>query len=558
MSFLHPEFLYFMLPPLILLFALFLTQKEKQAIFFSEAVMQKLRVNSKSLSLRARNGLFFLVATLLIMALAQPVIPDGKVQVHAKSADIMLALDISDSMLCTDMYPSRLELAKHKILSLLAQKPHERIGVLAFAKESYLVAPLSFDHDALSFLVKGLSSESITQKGTDFLALLEGVDATMKEQKKRTLLLLSDGGDQSDFGEEIAYAKEHKIRVFVLGLGSAAGAPIKAQNGFVTQNGKVVISKRNGAIASFATQTGGVYIEAITTDKDIEKMLSLIEENSAQKTLKSQMITKYIPLFPVFIGFALLFLLLALSSMSKREVVNVPSVFVALFLLFATTPSQAGILDFWLLGDAKKAYENKAYQASSALYGEYLQTHQSSEANYNYAASLYKQKSYEKAADTYKKIHFADKSKQADVLYNLGNSYAKARKYEEALLAYKGSLALKRSEDAKVNKAIVQKLLQEQKKEEQAKRQSSENSDQQEEQKKQQEQNRDANKTNQPDQKNTQNKAQETTPAPFEKASQMSKKEEQKWLQRLNAFSPTHLYKIKTSSQKESADEKPW
>ena len=554
MRFLHPEFIYFMLPPLILLFALFLTQKEKQAVFFSEEVMKKLRVNSKRMSLRARNALFFLVALLLIISLAQPVVPDGKVQVHAKSADIMLALDISDSMLCTDLYPSRLDLAKHKVVSLLSLMPDERVGVVAFAKESYLVSPLSFDHDAISFLVKGLSSDSITQKGTDFLELLEGVDESMKEQKKRTLLLFSDGGDQSDFSVEIAYAKEHHITVFVLGIGTVAGAPIKAQNGFVSQNGKVVISKLNPAIASFATQTGGVYIEGVSSDKDVKKMLSEIQATIAQKTLKSQIVTKYIPLFHIPIGFALFFLLIAVSSMGKREVVNVPSVFTAIFILFASVPSNAGILDFKHLGDAKKAYENKEYKTSSALYGDYLKEHDISEANYNYASSLYKEKNYSKAANYYKKVHFPEKDKQADVLYNLGNAYAKAQNFEEAISAYKNSLSLKQSEDTKVNKAIVEKLYQEQKKKEQQQNSEQQNKDSKE-QNKQEQQNKDPKEQ---EQKNSQNQELQNAPSASQQNEGMSNKEEQKWLQRLNVGSPTHMYKIKTSSKKDNKNEKPW
>ncbi|DAB30026.1 MAG TPA: VWA domain-containing protein, partial [Sulfurimonas sp. UBA12504] len=70
MSFLHPEFLYFMLPPLFILFGLLLTQKEQQAHFFSEEVLEKLRVNANTLTLRARNGLFFLICFLMIIALS--------------------------------------------------------------------------------------------------------------------------------------------------------------------------------------------------------------------------------------------------------------------------------------------------------------------------------------------------------------------------------------------------------------------------------------------------------------------------------------------------------
>jgi len=220
MSFLHPEFLYYMLPPLFILFALLLTQKESQAHFFSEEVMSKLRVSANTLTLKARNGLFLLMGFFMIIALAQPVINDGVVQVKAKSADIMIALDISDSMLGEDVYPNRLQLAKKKALELIKLAPNERVGVIAFAKNSYLVSPLSFDHSVVSFLLSQLNTTSITEKGTDFLSMLDVVDNSLENKSKKYLLVISDGGDSSDFANEIQSAKDKNIEVFVLGVGT--------------------------------------------------------------------------------------------------------------------------------------------------------------------------------------------------------------------------------------------------------------------------------------------------------------------------------------------------
>ncbi len=497
MTFLHPEFIYYMTVPLIALFLLLLTQKDRQGIFFSEEVMEKLRVNSKRMTLKARNALFFLIGLLLILALAQPSIPNGKVEIKAKSADIMIGLDISDSMLATDVYPSRLELAKHKILELLKTAPNERIGVVAFAKSSYLVSPLSFDHDAVSFLTRQLEPSSITEKGTDFLQLLYSVNESMKEQKNRYLLLFSDGGDSRDFSREISYAKEHHITVFVLALGTKKGAPIKEKDGFITQNGKIIISKLNPSIASLATETGGVYIEGVNSSKDVKEMLRQIESHSKQKTLKSETITKYIPLFYIPIGFALFLLLIAISSMSKREVVHVPAVFFIALFLSTTVPLHAGVMDFKLLDDAKSSYEGGDYKKSSSLYDSYVKDHDTNEANYNLASSLYKDKKYKKAASVYNKVHFADKDKQAGALYDLANSYAKSGELQKSLDTYDKSLALKDDEDAKTNREIIEKLLKK-KKNNQQNQQNKEN------------QKNDQEKKNKQDQKNNkQNKQQQ-------------------------------------------------
>lgn len=245
MTFLHPEFLYYMLPPLFILFALLLTQKDVQAQFFSEEVIDKLRTNANTLTLQARNALFFLIGFLIVIALAQPVIKDGTIQVKQKSADIMVALDISNSMLAQDVYPNRLQLAKKKAQDFIDGVDGDRIGVMAFAKNSYLVSPLSFDTKAVKFLLQKLDTTSITQQGTSIQTLLESFNKHSKNEQKY-LLIFSDGGDKKDFSQEIAYAKEHKISVFVVAMGSKKGAAVKDVNGeFIKQNGQIIISKLN-------------------------------------------------------------------------------------------------------------------------------------------------------------------------------------------------------------------------------------------------------------------------------------------------------------------------
>jgi len=469
MSFLHPEFLYYMLPPLFILFGLLLTQKEAEAAFFSKDVMEKLRVSANTLTLKARNALFMLMGFFIIVALGGPVINDGKVEIKAKSADIMIALDISDSMLASDVYPNRLKLAKKKALELLKSAPEERIGVIAFAKNSYLVSPLSFDHNAVGFLLRQLDTTSITEKGTDFLSMLEVVDRSIKKESKKYLLILSDGGDKDDFTDEIAFAKEKNIAVFVLGIGTPKGAPIKQKNGeFIKHNGDIIVSKLNENIADFATKSGGVYIESVKSNKDISAMLSEIQRHSEKKELKSQEIARFIPLFYYPLGLALLILLIATSSMSKRERVQLPSVFLLFGLLFSSPNAEAGMLDFIDLNEAKKAYEAKEYEKSSKLYKKYANSADSAQSHYNNANALYKQEKYDEALKSYEKAAFSDDESKAKNFANMGNTYAKQSTPEslnKAVESYEKSLKLKEDKDTRENLEAVQKAIEKQKQE---------------------------------------------------------------------------------------------
>jgi len=474
MTFLHPEFLYYMLPPLFILFGFLLTQKEPQGHFFSDEVMDKLRVSSNTLTLKARNALFLLMGFFMLIALAGPVINDGTVEVKAKSADIMIAFDISDSMLAEDVYPNRLKSAKQKAMELLKSAPDERVGVVAFAKNSYLVSPMSFDHSAVGFLLRQLNTDSITEKGTDFLSLLDVVDNTIKNEGKKYLLILSDGGDKSDFADEIAFAKEKNIVVFVLGIGTIKGAPIKKSDGsFIKHKGEIIVSKLNENISELATSTGGVFIQGVKSTEDVKTMLSEIKSNSEQKELKSEEIHKFIPLFYYPVGLALLLLIIATSSMSKRERVQLPSSLAILFsILFINPHAEAGLLDFMELKEAKKAYELGEYEKSAKLYKKHADISKNGQSYFNEANSLYRQNKFDEAIETYQKATFDDKVSRANNSANIGNAYVKQGKQEslqKAVESYEKSLKLNEDKEVRENLEAVKKEIEKQKKEQKEK-----------------------------------------------------------------------------------------
>jgi len=508
LSFLHPEFLYFMLIPLFVLFALLLTQKESQEHFFAQDVMDRLRVSANALTLKARNGLFLLMGIFMIVALAQPVIDDGVVKVKAKSADIMVAFDISDSMLAQDVYPSRLKLAKQKAMEFLRESFDERVGVVAFAKNSYLLSPMSFDHEAVGFLLSNLDTNFITEKGTDFLSMLQTVDKNIKNPQKY-LLLITDGGDKEDFTKEIEYAKEANIKVFILGVGTKKGAPIKQKDGsFIKYNDKIVISKLNESIADLATSTGGVYMQNTTSNKDIKMMIDEINAKSIKKELKSEEVHRYIPLFYYPLGVALILLLIATSSIRFKTKGGV--VAVLLLLSFVSPHAKAGVFDFVELNKAKKAYEEGKYKEAETLYKKYAKDTNNAQSYYNMGNALYKQKKYKEALKAYSKANFTNNELKAKTLANMGNAHAKQMSMEElqkAKDAYENSLKLKEDKDVRENLKEVKKLLKQQKQKQKQQKQKQQKQKQQNKDKKNNKKKNDKNnKNNKKDSKNSKNK----------------------------------------------------
>ncbi len=559
MEFLHPEFLYYMLAPLFILFTLLLTQKESEATFFSEEVMSKLRVSSNTLTMKARNVLFMFIGILIVFALAEPVIPEGKVEVKAKSADIMIALDISDSMLAEDVYPNRLKLAKQKALELLKLAPSERIGVIGFAKNSYLVSPLSFDHEAVGFLLRQLNTDSITEKGTNFLSMLEVVDKSIKKESKKYLLIVSDGGDKRDFSQEIEYANEKGIAIFVLGVGSEKGAPIKLANGeFIKQNGDIIISKLNSEIATLATKTGGVFIQSVNSRDDMKAMLREIESHSEKKELKSQEIARFIPLFYFPLGLALFLLLITTSSMSKREQVNLPSAFIIAAFLSVSTDAKAGLLDFVELNKAKEAYEKGEYEKSSQIYEEYAQSSKKSESHYNAGNALYKQGKYKEAIASYQKATFEDEKKRANNFTNLGNSYVRQPSEENlkrAIKAYESSLKIREDKDTRENLEAVKKALEKKKEKQDKNKDNKEQNNEQKEDKKSQD-NQNKEKDSQENEQKSDDKKEGDSQEEKNKQNEPKKKEDMKSKEKTKEDQEKQEKKDTREEEKEKKEQK--
>ncbi|MDY0116752.1 MAG: VWA domain-containing protein [Sulfurimonadaceae bacterium] len=607
MSFLHPEFIYFMVVPLLVLFGLLLTQKKAEESFFSKEVLEKLRVGSKGLSLRVRNGLFFFIGFLMIIALAQPIIEDKEVQVKSKSADVIIALDISDSMLATDIYPTRLVNAKEKMKLFLELGKNERYAILAFARNAFLVAPLTFDRQASTFLLEKLDVSSITEKGTDFLVMLESIEKSFATKSRKFVLLFTDGGDNDDFTKEIAYAKKHNMVVLVLGFGTSKGAPIQNKEGIFIKDksGSILISKRNDLISALATETGGVYVKSIKTDDDVKAIYKEIE-NMAPKELQDAKIKKHIPLFYYPLALALFLLLIATSSFYKRETMKIPSFILVLSLVGFCTPSEAFVFDFLDIKDAKTAYNNAEYEKASELYLEHAKETNNPASYYNGANALYKQEKYEQAIEEYQHANFKEKEKQAKNYANLGNAHAMLETeeaLEKAKESYEKSLGLEENKEVRENLEMVEKMLEEMKKQEQKDKNQNqegddENKDGDNDQNKDDANNQDDKKDSEEEQKDKnqnkdrdkddkkENEKQDKQDGEEEKQKnenqhaidedkqdaqkdmnnssqlidgEMSDEEVAKWLEKLNDKSSTYIYKLNKENQKQDTHyDKPW
>lgn len=232
--------------------------------------------------------IFLLAFTLIITAIANPRTSSTMENVERKGADVLVALDVSKSMLADDVIPNRLELAKSYLYDLFEASSNDRIGMIVFAGKPYLQMPLSTDHSAAYMYLRYAGPDMIPSQGTVLSEVMQmAIQAfNSKERTYKTLILVTDGEAHDPEAEEVArQLKENGIMVITVGIGTPGGTRVidpltgapKRDN-----TGNVVISQLNERLlAQIAAQTNGKYIYLNDVDKAVEvtrEMLNGVED----------------------------------------------------------------------------------------------------------------------------------------------------------------------------------------------------------------------------------------------------------------------------------------
>ncbi len=319
MVFENSEYLWLLL--LILPLGFFLKEsKQSLEAHFDPSILKKMRHSHRTLSKKVRNLLLIMALALGIVALARPIINNGEIKVQSSSIDVMVGFDISHSMFAEDVYPNRFEFAKRKFDTFLEQMKESRISVIGFSSKAFLISPLTKDIGSLKFLVKNMSFDNMSLKGTDIHSTLEVTSDLLKKQKRKALLLFTDGGDKSDYSKEIAYAKEHEIAVFVYAIGTEKGGVIQGENGVLKdKKGDIVVVKRNDNIKTLALESGGAYLKHSMNQHDIKALSNNIKSKFKSVESKEQTIrdTQELFMFPLLLAMLLFFV--SFSSLPRGK-----------------------------------------------------------------------------------------------------------------------------------------------------------------------------------------------------------------------------------------------
>ena len=311
------EFLYLILL-IVPIFFLLKNKVDSLEQIFSKDVLEKIKLNSSGISKKTR-GIFLSIAYIfVVIALARPYINNGEIKVKSSFVNIVSGIDISKSMFVDDIYPNRFKFAKKKFIDMLKYLKNTKVALIGFSSQTFLVSPLTEDFYTLKFLTKNLNMGSISLKGTDILNTLKTANDMFKGEEKKVLVLFTDGGDKKDFKEELVYAKEHNIIIYVYNIGTKTGGVIKTQNGILKdKNGNIVVVRLNESIKELALKSGGAYMKYSLNENDIKVFAQDILNRFKAKDEQTTTIKDTKELFYIPLIFAFIFVLLSFFSLPK-------------------------------------------------------------------------------------------------------------------------------------------------------------------------------------------------------------------------------------------------
>ena len=311
-----------LIPVLLLLFFLYRRNRKRYLRKYADELKHLTLIPWVSPGKPWFKQILFLVANfLLIVGLSGPRVGSKLREVEKKGREIIIALDVSNSMLATDVNPNRLEMAKTAISLLFNKLVDDRIGLIVFAGDAYTQIPLTNDYSVARAFLASAGPGSVSKQGTSIAAAIklslrsfspefvEGASA-----KSKAIIIITDGEDHEEGAVEAAEeAKKLGVVIHTIGIGDPNGVPIPLSSGTSNfrkdKEGKVIVSKLDEkTLTNISDLTGGYYIRAGKDASGLFRLISRLDELD-KKEFKVKMFEEYEERFQYFIGFALLILI---------------------------------------------------------------------------------------------------------------------------------------------------------------------------------------------------------------------------------------------------------
>jgi Ca-activated chloride channel homolog len=399
-----------------------------------------------------RQACLLLASLFFVLTLARPQWGVTQETVAFRGRDILIAIDTSRSMLAGDVSPSRLGRSKLVAEDLITALPEERMGLIAFAGEAEVEAPLTVDHETVIDAINHLDTNSIARGGTDIAAAIRAAELALGQKGKslRALVLLTDGEELDEDGvEEARKAAQSGIRIFTIGIGSANGSEIPLPDGQLLRDrdGEVVTSKLDeNRLKSIAEATGGFYVRLTSTTASQVLTQGLLHLGDGNLTNRS--LTKPIDRYQWPLAIGLLFLFIAMVTTDRLRRAPVPPGLVPVAPKRSSGRSEAHstirqsaallLFSFALLSVTRGAnaldfYRNGDYEAALDLWQDELKAHPHDPLlNLNAGNAAYRLDKFDDAFESYSEaMTSSNLSLRENAYYNGGNALFKAGDNQE-------------------------------------------------------------------------------------------------------------------------------
>lgn len=324
--FANPDILWLLLvvPAMVVALALLARARHKAlARFAASEVLKELMPDVSQGRVRLKATLFIVAVAVVIIAAARPQFGSKLREQKSEGIEMMLVVDVSNSMLAEDFTPSRLDRTRYAIDKLFSSLHQDRVGMVVFAGEAKVQLPITTDYRMAKAFAKRLSTALVSVQGTDLgqalsLATLSFSNA---KDKSRAIILITDGeAHDADAIEAARRAAEQGIRLFCIGIGTPEGAPIKIGGEFIRdEHGDMVVSRLNEKMLQEIAEIGdGGYIRATNQAFGLTEIVDKLNEmeRGEQTTLQFE---EYNEQFPAFLWVALVLLLLDALILDRRN-----------------------------------------------------------------------------------------------------------------------------------------------------------------------------------------------------------------------------------------------
>jgi len=356
-SFLHPNILWLLLaiPVAGVIYLMYLKWRN---VKLKKLASQNVRMQiSSGVSTRQMTLKFLLqvsVFALLVLAVARPQVSASATRKVISAGDVVICLDVSNSMLAEDIRPNRLTRARQAIATLIRQLDHEQIGLVVFAGEAYIQIPLTTDRNAALMLLSTITAGDISNQGTaiaDAIALA-GRTFTNSENSKggKTIILVSDGEDhEGNVIEEAKSAAAMGITIYTLGIGDPNGTPIPVyQKGDLTgykkdRQGNTILSTLNPTLlADIAAASGGSFFLSDNLSDAMQRIKQMVRNQVSGERItvrKDDADEQY----QWFAGAALLLLAIERLIPNRRNKQPLPEMIIAKMNTISKTQSSTDV-----------------------------------------------------------------------------------------------------------------------------------------------------------------------------------------------------------------------